>query len=151
MPTIPTGVHGDPEVAAVGLASGEIARGWAPADLHRVQVNFADIDRGFTHRNPGEPATEGVLIVKAERLTGRILNATIVGPSATEMIGVFTLAIEQGVSMHALCRLVHPYPAWAGIIGKAADDFARRSLPQLHLEAASFVRGLPRRVRRRLG
>jgi pyruvate/2-oxoglutarate dehydrogenase complex dihydrolipoamide dehydrogenase (E3) component len=141
-PTIPSATFTDPEVASVGLSRAEIERRW-PADARlRLHADLADTDRGLT-----DDITDGAVLVDVERFTGRILRATIVGPSAAEAIGIFTLAIDRRISMHRMYRLVHPYPTFASAIGAVADDFSRQTLPNLRAEASAWARHLPRTLR----
>ena len=79
-----------------------------------------DTDRGYT-----DGIENGFIIVDAVRLTGKILHATVVGPHASEMISFFTLAINQGISLHKIYRLVYPYPTYSSGILKVADYFMR--------------------------
>ncbi len=138
-PTIPAATFAEPEVASVGLSRAEIERRWPPNARLRLRADLADTDRGLT-----DDVTEGAVLVDVERFTGRILRATIVGPSAAEAIGIFTLAIDQRISMHRLYRLVHPYPTFASAIGSVADDFTRQTLPNLRAEASAWARNLAR-------
>ena len=84
------------------------------------------IDRGYT-----DDLQHGVVIVDAERFTGKILRAAIVGPSAAEIIGIFTVAIDQGIGLRKMFGTVHPYPAYAQAVGQVADDFARDTFARL--------------------
>lgn len=143
-PTIPGAVFGDPEVASVGLSLDELDRRWPEAARLHLRVDLADTDRGRT-----DQAGSGAVIVDAARLSGRILRASIVGPGAAQAIGIFTLAIDEDISMHRLYRMVHPYPTFASAIGAVADEFTRATLPNLPGEAAMWARHLPRRLRNR--
>jgi pyruvate/2-oxoglutarate dehydrogenase complex dihydrolipoamide dehydrogenase (E3) component len=141
-PTIPNATFTDPEVASVGHSPADIERRWPPYARLRLRADLADTDRGLT-----DDIVDGAVIVDVERFTGRILRATIVGPSAAEAIGIFTLAIDRRISMHRLYRLVHPYPTFASAIGRVADDFTRQTLPNLRTEASAWVRNLPNTTR----
>jgi dihydrolipoamide dehydrogenase len=143
-PVVPTAVFSDPEVASVGLDVAEIERRWPASARRRIEIDLTTVDRAFT-----DDVTHGVVIVDAERFTGRILRATIVGPHASESIGIVTLAVQRRVSLHRLYRLVHPYPTYASALGKAADEFARQTLPHLPREGAAWCRSrLPVMLRR---
>lgn len=141
-PTIPAAIFADPEVASVGLSCAAIERRWAPHARLRLRADLADTDRGLT-----DDFTDGAVLVDVERFTGRILRATIVGPSAAEAIGIFTLAIDRRISMHRIYRLVHPYPTFASAIGRVADDFTRPTLSNLRTEAFAWARHLPQSIR----
>ena len=74
------------------------------------------------------------------RLTGKILSVTIVGPRASEMISLFTLAIQEGISLYKLYRVVYPYPTFSSGIQKVADAFLRETLTGLRGELLAFLR-----------
>jgi pyruvate/2-oxoglutarate dehydrogenase complex dihydrolipoamide dehydrogenase (E3) component len=132
---IPSAVFTDPEIASVGRSPEDIAV--IPASgRRRYVVDLADIDRGFT-----DELRHGAVAVDVERGTGRVLRATIVAPAAAELIGMFTLAIDQGIGVRKLFGMVHPYPAHAEAIGRIADDFARDTYPRLPLEWWAGLRG----------
>ncbi len=138
---IPTAVHGDPEVASVGMSLGTLDE-FPATSRRRIVVDHADVDRGYT-----DDISDGRLVVDVERFTGRILRAAIVGPGATDLIGMFTIAIDNGISLRKLFTSVHPYPSHAEIIREAADEFALSTLPNLPREWTAMARG--RLTRRR--
>jgi dihydrolipoamide dehydrogenase len=139
---LPAAVYGALEVASVGLPLDELNRRWPARSRLTIEVDLADTDRART-----DGIARGAVIVHAERFRGRVLRATIVGPHAGESIGIFTLAINEGISMHRLFALTHAYPTLAAAIGKAADDYTRRTLPTIHREAAAWLAHLPRTFR----
>ncbi len=140
---VPTAVFSDPELASVGLSLAEIERRWPTAAVRRFEIDLASLDRAHT-----DDVRHGIMIVIAERLTGRVLRATTVGPHASETIGIVTLAIQRNISLHRLYRLVHPYPTFAAALGKAADEFTRETLPHLPRESAAWLRTrLPKVIR----
>ena len=142
-PSIPAAVFGEPEVASVGFAPEKVARRWPEASRVHLRADLADTDRGLT-----DGVTRGAVIVDVERMTGRILRASIVGPGAAQAIGIFTLAIDRRISMHRLYRMVHPYPTFASAIGVVADEFTRLTLTDLPAQATTWARHLPHRLLR---
>ena len=143
-PACPSAVYGRPAVASVGLSLDELGALPAIGRTRRV-VDLTELDRGRT-----DALAEGVLIVDAERATGAVLRASIVGPAAPELIGLFTMAIDHGIGLRRLFGMVHPYPSWATAVGELVDDFAQdtyRSLPR-ELLAMVAGRALRRSLRR---
>ncbi len=135
-PIFPNATFSDPEVANVGMAQKQIAEKFHPQLIKRIRVDFKDhTDRGYT-----DGVENGFIIVDVIRLTGQILHATIVGPSASEMISFFTLAISQKISLHKIYRLVYPYPTFSSGILKVADFFMRETLPNLGKELGAFLK-----------
>ncbi len=131
---IPNVVYGEPEVASVGMTLAELAT-VPPRSRLRIVVDYVDVDRGFT-----DDIDDGRLVVDVERFTGRVLRAAIVGPGASDIIGMFTLAIDQGIGLRKLFGTVHPYPSHAEIVREAADQFAKLTYPNLHTEWFAMAR-----------
>lgn len=140
---VPNATYGEPEVASVGMSLAELAR-VPEASRRRIVVDHADIDRGYT-----DDIVDGRLVVDAERFTGRVLRAAIVGPGASDLIGMFTLAIDNGIGLRKLFAMVHPYPSHAELVRRAADEFARVTFSSLPREWAAMARGRAARVRLR--
>jgi pyruvate/2-oxoglutarate dehydrogenase complex dihydrolipoamide dehydrogenase (E3) component len=135
-PCYPSAIFSDPEVASVGLSQQQIAERYHPELLKHIHVDLVtQTDRGYTDELP-----RGFISVHALRLTGRILSVTIVAPRAAEMISLFTLAIQEQISLYKLYRLVYPYPTLSSGIQKVADAFLRETLPNIRAELPAFLR-----------
>ncbi len=140
---MPNATYSRPEIATVGRPLDQIEK-MSPSGRRRYLVELADLDRGHT-----DDVEHGLVVVDVERFTGTILRAAIVGPSAAELIGIFTVAIDHGIGLRKLFGMIHPYPAYAEAIGRLADDFARDTYPKLPAEWWAMVRGrLANRLRR---
>jgi pyruvate/2-oxoglutarate dehydrogenase complex dihydrolipoamide dehydrogenase (E3) component len=137
---IPNATYGEPEVASVGMTLDELAA-IPERSRRRIVVDHADVDRGYT-----DDIADGRLVLDVERFSGRILRAAIVGPGATDLIGMFVIAIDNRISLRKLFGTVHPYPSHAEIIRQAADDFALDTLADLRREWQAMAAG---RLRRR--
>ena len=109
---VPRVTYTDPELAHVGLSEAE-----ARARKFRFRVlrwPYHENDRAQAER-----ATEGHIKVITTR-RGRILGATIVGQSAGELIATWALAIDQGLNVRAVAKMVVAYPTLAEIGKRAA-------------------------------
>ncbi len=135
-PLFPNATFSDPEVAAIGLTEKQLAEHCHPQIIKRIRVDFkTHTDRGYT-----DGIENGFIIVDAVRLTGQILQATVVGPNASEMISFFTLAMSQKISLYKIYRLVYPYPTYSSGILKVADFFMRDTLPNLGKEIMAYLK-----------
>jgi pyruvate/2-oxoglutarate dehydrogenase complex dihydrolipoamide dehydrogenase (E3) component len=132
-PAIPSVVFSDPEVAWVGPGAAERARRFVPGALTEIRIDLPATDRGMT-----DDVHHGFIAVSAARGTGRVIAATVVGPHASELLPLLTHAVAHGTSLLRLRRLVYAYPTHAAAIGAVADEFARRTLPNLHGELAAW-------------
>ncbi len=128
-------VYSRPEIASVGVTPDELAA-MSPAGRRRYEVQMSAVDRGYT-----DDLQHGVAVVDVERFTGKILRAAIVGPAAAEIIGMFTLAIDQGIGLRKIFAMVHPYPSHSQVVGQIADNFARDTYPALPKEWWGMARG----------
>jgi pyruvate/2-oxoglutarate dehydrogenase complex dihydrolipoamide dehydrogenase (E3) component len=135
-PFYPSATFSDPEVATAGMSQQQIAQRFHPALIKRIRIDLVtQTDRGYT-----DDLKQGFIIVDAVRVTGTILSTTIVGPRASEMISLFTLAIQEKISLYKLYRVVYPYPTFSNGIQKVADTFLRETLTGLRGELGTFLR-----------
>ena len=140
---LPNAVFSRPQIASVGLTMEELDALPASGRVRYVK-HFKDIDRGFT-----DDIQYGFVAVDVERFTGKLLRAAIVGPSAAELIGMFTMMIDHGIGLRKMFGSVHPYPTYAQIIGLIADEFAGETYRKLPREWLAMMRGrIARRLRR---
>ena len=83
---------------------------------------YNDNDRAQTERD-----TRGhIKIITTAK--GKIVGVTIVGAQASELIGVWALAIRQGLNIRAFADIVLPYPTLSEIGKRAAIDYFGPSL-----------------------
>jgi pyruvate/2-oxoglutarate dehydrogenase complex dihydrolipoamide dehydrogenase (E3) component len=118
----PWAVFTDPEVARVGLNETDAkARGIA---YEVSRFDFARSDRALTEN-------EGIGFVKVLTRPGsdRVLGATIVGPSAGELIQEFTLAMKFRIGLAAIRATTHAYPTLMEANQLAAGVWKRAHAP----------------------
>lgn len=115
---VPWVIFTDPEVAHVGMTEAEAADHGGRVAV----VPFEDFDRAITVGR-----TDGYLklIAGPRRVLGnagggQILGATIVGPSAGELINEVALAMTTGMFAGRLAQTVHAYPTWSMAVQIAA-------------------------------
>jgi pyruvate/2-oxoglutarate dehydrogenase complex dihydrolipoamide dehydrogenase (E3) component len=117
---VPAVTYSDPEVARVGLAETEARHRHGVVEVYRYP--FADLDRAIV-----DGADEGFVKVITRR-RGRIVGATVVGSGAGELVVPFVLAIEHGIALPKLARIVYPYPTMSEGIKRAANEYYRARL-----------------------
>lgn len=132
---VPKVTYTEPEVAQVGLSFSEAQKKYDEKDILRIEVPFSQNDRAKT-----DSKTEGVLVIVLKRLSGKILGANIAGPSAGELISVFTLAIDQKISMWKLRSTIYAYPTYSLIIKKAGDYFFATQIGNLKVDIVSLLK-----------
>ena len=99
--TVPRVTYTDPELAAVGVDTGQ-----SPDGGRILTLRHHEIDRAVT-----DAATEGLTRIAVDR-RGRIVGATVVGPRAGETLGELTLAVAQALRPRDLAAVTHAYPTW---------------------------------------
>src|SRR5262249_52088989 len=129
---VPRPVFSLPEVASVGLTEAE-ARD-AGLDVAVVRVSYADISKAGIQGD-----TEGFCKIIADRCTGEILGAAIVGANATDLIGELVVAMVGHVSAYTLGDALHPYPTLSELVRWTADQVGKHLSPaeQVRLAALS--------------
>ena len=132
---IPKVTYTLPEVAQVGLSWPDAIAKYNEASIMRIEVPFAHNDRAKT-----DDKTNGVLVVIAKRISGRVLGAHIVGPAAGEIISIFTIAIDQNLSLWKLQSTIFAYPTYSLIIKKAADQFVGRQIADLKSDLFTLLK-----------
>lgn len=118
---IPWVTFTSPEVARIGMTEAEAAG-------HGGRVAYlplSDVDRGIITGD-----TDGFvkLVAGPRRLLrnaggGRLLGATIVAPTAGEMIGQIALAMRTGMFTGRLAQTTQAYPTWSMAIQETAAQF----------------------------
>jgi len=132
---LPRVTYTDPELAQVGLTEAE-----ARAAGHAVETLCWPLREN--DRAVAEGDTAG--LVKLVVARNRVLGAGILAPHAGEMIGVWTLAITQGIKLSALAGMIVPYPTRAEAAKRAAGTrFTPRLFAPKPRLAARLLARLP--------
>lgn len=111
---IPAVVFSDPEIATVGLTEQE-----AKDEGYQVKVGkfpFAANGRALSLN-----ASEGFVKLVAEKESGIILGAQVVGIEASNLIAELTLAIELGATLEDIALTIHAHPTLGELTMEAAE------------------------------
>lgn len=107
---IPGIVYTNPEVAGVGLTEEEAQKRGIEYTCHKLPMAYSG---RFVAENEGG---EGVCKVITDQESGRVLGVHMLGNPCSEIISSACIAIEQGMSICELERVVFPHPTVAEII-----------------------------------
>ncbi len=113
--TIPWVTYTDPEVAHVGMTEEAARKEYGKLTVLRWPYHEND-------RAQAERQTAGFLKVIASR-RGKILGAGIVGAHAGEIIQMWSLAMQKGISLRGMSSIISPYPTLAEINKRAAASY----------------------------
>lgn len=109
---VPRVTYTEPELAHVGLTEDEARRAGHRVAILRWPCREND-------RAQAEHSVEGFAKIVVGR-RGKILGASIVSRQAGELIGMWTLAISQGLGVKAMTEWIAPYPTLSEINKRAA-------------------------------
>jgi pyruvate/2-oxoglutarate dehydrogenase complex dihydrolipoamide dehydrogenase (E3) component len=112
---IPWATYTDPELAQVGQTEAQ-ARDVHGDKLTVVRFPYHENDRAIT-----EGKTKG--LIKVMVVKGKPVGASIAGAHAGELIGMWAMAIANGLKMSAIANTVLPYPTIAEINKRAAGQY----------------------------
>lgn len=118
---LPWVTYTDPELAHVGTSEDE-ARKLYGGDVQVVRAEMEANDRAQTER-----AAAGALKVIA-RKNGRILGASMLDTHAGELVHVWIVAIQSGLKLRHIARMIAPYPTLGEATKMAALDFYKPKL-----------------------
>ena len=133
-PVYPSATFSEPEVAQVGPTLESLKKRFKANLIKTYRYDLNKTDRGYTSF-----LEDGFVLIHAMAVTGRVLSATIVAPSAGEMIPILTQAVNGGASMYKLANLVFPYPTLSEAIKKAASNYVFESLPKLPKDIKTYI------------
>ena len=112
---IPWVTYTEPELAHVGMSEAD-ARAKYGGAVEVITQPFAGMDRAIA---TGQ--TEGLARVIVHQ--GRPVGATIAGPQAGELIGIWALAIANSLKISAVANTVLPYPSLGEINKRLAGSY----------------------------
>jgi pyruvate/2-oxoglutarate dehydrogenase complex dihydrolipoamide dehydrogenase (E3) component len=109
---VPRGIFTDPEVGSVGMTEAQASEAGLDTAiaLKRLPLTFRGlidgVDRGF-------------IKLVADRSSGVLVGATVVGPRGTDMLGMLNLAVHARVPISELKTMIYAFPSYYGTIGEA--------------------------------
>ncbi len=112
--TIPSVAYTDPEIAWMGLTEIE-------AKKQGIEYDKGAFPWAASGRSLSLGRNEGVTKILADKETGRILGAGIVGSNAGELIAEAVLALEMGADVDDLSLSVHAHPTLSETLACAAE------------------------------
>ncbi|OGX35044.1 MAG: dihydrolipoyl dehydrogenase [Omnitrophica WOR_2 bacterium RIFCSPLOWO2_02_FULL_50_19] len=117
---MPMCVYSFPEAASVGLNAEEAEKKGYGAIVGRAF--FAGSGRALAQ---GE--TEGFLKLVAEKKTGKVLGAQILGYNASELIGIISVAIKGKLTVNDLADVTQPHPSFSEAVQEAASNMIKQA------------------------
>ncbi|MDE3735384.1 dihydrolipoyl dehydrogenase [Pseudomonas resinovorans] len=112
---IPNVIYTRPEVASVGKSEEQLKAEGRPYRVGKFPFT-ANSRAKINHE------TEGFVKVLADERTDEVLGVHMVGPSVSEMIGEYCVAMEFSASAEDIALTCHPHPTRSEALRQAAMD-----------------------------
>lgn len=109
---IPSCIFTDPEIASVGLNEEDAAEKGIAININRFDFLGSGMARIIDE-------TQGFLKIISDKDTGVLLGSSIIGPKATEIIGIMTLAISCRLNVSQLRSTIFAHPTLSESISEA--------------------------------
>ena len=139
--SVPKVTYTNPEIGQVGISFMEAKEEYGEEKIMRLEVPFIANDRART-----DEATNGLLVIIAKRLSGKILGAHLIAPNAGEIIGTITLAIENNISLYRLRLVIFAYPTYSLILKRAGDYFLAQQFSSLKVDLLNLLKSIGPKV-----
>lgn len=112
MGPVPSCIFAAPQIASIGLTEQAASNEGLAVDIGR-----------FGFRGNGKAVTigetDGFVKVLFDRATGRLLGAHMIGPSVSELVPVFSLALTMGATRAHLLHTIFPHPTLSEALHEA--------------------------------
>jgi len=109
---IPSCIFTDPEIASIGLNENNAKLQGREINIHKFDFLGSGMARILNE-------TEGFTKVVSDKNTGVLLGASIIGPRATELIGIFSVAVSGGLKVSQIKQTVFAHPTLSESIHEA--------------------------------
>ena len=109
---IPNCIFTEPEIASVGLHESQAKESNIPITIHEFDFLGSGMARILDE-------TGGFIKIISHQNTGEILGASLIGPKATELISLLTLALQFHHKVSDLKELIFAHPTLSESIGEA--------------------------------
>lgn len=114
---VPNCIFTKPEVASVGISEQEAKSGGGEVVVSKFEFLASGMARILEEH-------DGFIKLVADKSSGELLGASIVGPKATELIGILTLAIQQRMKIEDINETIFAHPSLAEGIFEAAEKIS---------------------------
>lgn len=112
---IPNCIFTDPEIASVGLNEEDIKSKGIDIKTNKFYFLGSGMARILDE-------TEGFIKIISNKKTDEILSACIIGPRATELIGILTLAIQSHLKLSQVRKTILPHPTLSEAVTDALKE-----------------------------
>lgn len=133
--SLPSTIYTDYEISQVWYTSDQLNALFHVNDYKTIKKGFSENDKAIIQWE-----TQGYISIHFSRLSWKILGATIVCKWSSEMIGLLTYAINNGVSAYSLANQIFQYPVKSHLIKKICQEFVVKTLRNIWWELQWWLR-----------
>ncbi len=130
-PFVPRIIYTDPELASVGMSVKECIQKYGLDGFDRLHVK----EKGNSDRADVESLERfldsNFVELRAEKITGKILGASVCGPAASEIINEVGLALVNQLTVRDMARTLHSYPSHGYLLYRIAMALATQDISGL--------------------
>ena len=130
-PFVPRIIYTDPELASVGMSVKECTQKYGLDGFDRLCVK----EKGNSDRADVESLERfldsNFVELRAEKITGKILGASVCGPAASEIINEVSLALVNQLTVRDMARTLHSYPSHGYLLYRIAMALATQDIAGL--------------------
>ena len=112
---IPWAIFSNPEISSVGLTEEE-------AKEKGIEVITGEFPFSANGKAVSMGMVDGEVKVVADKNTGRVIGAQIIGPEASVMIAELSLAIQNKLTLRDIADTIHTHPTLAEAVMEASKD-----------------------------
>jgi len=109
---VPGCIFTDPEIGSVGLNEEKAKASGFEIEIHKFDFQGSGMSRILDE-------TEGFVKIISDKKTGIVLGSSIIGPKATELIGILTLAVSSRLKVEDLRNVIFAHPTLSESISEA--------------------------------
>jgi len=112
---IPSAIFTDPEISIVGMTPND-------ARSQGIETSTGKFPFSANGRALASPESEGFVKVIADKNSGVLLGAGIVGAESSDLIAETTLALEMGARLEDIALTIHTHPTLPEAFMEAAEN-----------------------------
>lgn len=109
---VPNCIFSDPEISSAGLSEEKAKDAGIDININKFDFLGSGMARILDE-------TEGFIKIISDKKTAKIIGASIIGPRATELIGILTLAISSCLTVSQLKTIIFAHPTLSESIHEA--------------------------------
>jgi len=109
---VPNCIFTDPEIASIGLNEEEAKNRGIDVEIKRFDFLGSGMARILDE-------TDGFIKIISDKNTKELLGASIIGPKATELIGILTLAVQNRLKIPQVLNTIFAHPTLSESIHEA--------------------------------